>query len=501
MNHLISTSSLLFLADAQSSLWRSTWCATPPTCNQNGQYIKHPCDCMKYYFCSNGEAVLRTCGPGTYWDQSRRVCDFQSSVQCVIEEEPTTTVEPVTTVEPTESTTESNEIDCAAAPVCTTNGDYIRHPCDCQKYYMCSNGEAFLNSCGPGTNFESNGNFCNFINAVDCSYLDPETTESPTTQEMTTEELSCTSEFTSQLIKPDQTIRLFGHSNENFCLLKKYNDYNEGDEVWFGPCQVTSERQTRSLKYQWEHVVSTKQIKSVGAQETAGLNLCWSIESLEEFTKQRILLKTCDSADVTQKFVVIDGRIHSDTESRLCVGVDEENMDATNGGAIVSNNCWSNTFGNACGDFGDPVDSSVRVSNIDNLCWHKRYMFYQPGHTVFVKSCDVENDNHHKAGKYKFSYDTTSKQIVAEGSKIKHETFCLTVSEENRVKRQRMRIGVCDSSDQKQKFEYVGGRVYSVLNPNSCAGFEYHRYRDGLASVPLVFYQCFPNTFALDVIE
>jgi hypothetical protein len=232
---------------------------------------------MKHYFCSNGQAVLRTCGPGTYWDQSKKLCNFKSLVECVIEEEPT--AEPTTTVEPetTESTTESAEIDCSEAPVCTTNGEYIRHPCDCQKYYMCSNGEAFLNTCGPGTNFESNGNFCDFISSVDCSYLNPETTESPTTQEITTEApLPCTSQFTSQLIKPDKTIRLFGHSNSNFCVLKKYSDYNEGDEIWFGPCQVTSKRQTRSVKYQWEHDVTTKQIKSVGAEVTAGLNLCWS---------------------------------------------------------------------------------------------------------------------------------------------------------------------------------------------------------------------------------
>jgi len=368
-----------------------------------------------------------------------------------------------------------------------------------------------LNTCGPGTNFESNGNFCDFIGSVDCSYLNPETTESPTTQEITTEALPCTSQFTSQLIKPDKTIRLFGHSNSNFCVLKKYNDYNEGDEIWFGPCQVTSKRQTKSVKYQWEHDATTKQIKSIGAEVTAGLNLCWS----NTVNEARVVLKTCDSADTTQRFILIDGRIHLDRADGLCVGVDQENMDDTNGGPMVATRCWSNSFGNACGDLGDPVDMSVRVSLKDNLCWHKRYVFYQPGHAMFVGYCDVENENHHRAGKYKFSYDTGSKQIVAEGSKIKHETFCLTVSNENRVKRERMRIDVCDASDQKQKFEYVGGRIYSVLNPNACAGFEYARYENhkddypsntdenltGLASLPLVFYKCHPNTFALNVVE
>ena len=118
---------------------------------------------------------------------------------------------------------------------------------------------------------------------------------------------------------------------------------------------------------------------------------------------------------------------------------------------------------------------------------------------IIVKTCDVNNANEHKAGKYKFSYDESSKQIVAEGSKIKHDTFCLTVESTflERPRRQRMRIAICDGGDQKQKFNFSDGRVTSVLSPNICAGYEYYRYRDGMASVPLVFHECFPNSFAL----
>ena len=286
---LISSLSLFFLAKSQSS----EWCDAPPTCDRNGQYIRHPCDCSKYYFCSNGNPALRSCGPGTYFDFSSKICNFEWAVECVLQDEPTTTVEATTTeaVTTAEDTTSeattieattveptTTEADCTTIPNCDFNGQYTRHPCDCQKYYFCTNGEQTLNSCGPGTFFEPQGEFCNFEHLVECD---------------------CATKFTEKVVRSDNTIRLF--NDETNCVFKKYNGYAEGDEMWYGACDASSNRQTRSLKFQWQYNAGTNQIKSIGASGI-GLDLCWSVD-LDNLAAHRVRLQTCDARADNQKFI------------------------------------------------------------------------------------------------------------------------------------------------------------------------------------------------------
>lgn len=61
--------------------------ATASYHNQNcppgasGRY-PHPFDCTKFLMCSNGEAHVQDCGPGTAWNKAMEVCDFKDKVDC-----------------------------------------------------------------------------------------------------------------------------------------------------------------------------------------------------------------------------------------------------------------------------------------------------------------------------------------------------------------------------------------------------------------------------------
>ena len=90
--------------------------------------------------------------------------------------------------------------------------------------------------------------------------------------------------------------------------------------------------------------------------------------------------------------------------------------------------------------------------------------------------------------------------IVAEGSKLKHATFCLSLEEPARLKRQRVRLALCDEESSSQKFQVTNGIISPLNNTEICAGFEYSRLRDGSAEegVPLVFSKCYLNNFALE---
>lgn len=68
---------------------------TPSDCSDwanNGAFLPHPCDCAKFYQCSNYDAVLSSCGPGTYYDPESFICQFDNT-RC----HTTTTAEPSTT--------------------------------------------------------------------------------------------------------------------------------------------------------------------------------------------------------------------------------------------------------------------------------------------------------------------------------------------------------------------------------------------------------------------
>jgi len=210
---------------------------------------------------------------------------------------------------------------------------------------------------------------------------------------------------------------------------------------------------------------------------------------------------------------VIAGRLHPESGTRICVGLEEHKLDASgnSGLALTAQDCYPTTFGRgACspGEGGNDVladsDGAIRLmgDTENDVCMFKKYSGYNRGDEIWLKTCDAGNGNPNKAGKYWFSYDLETGRIFSEGSRFNDadNVMCLRITNPDMIYKQRVRIAPCNPNDVNQRFDVRDGRIYSRENTRVCAGYEFYKLRDAGASVgtPLLFNTCFPNAFAVD---
>ena len=142
------------------------------------------------------------------------------------------------------------------------------------------------------------------------------------------------------------------------------------------------------------------------------------------------------------------------------------------------------------------------MGDMEDICFFKKYSGYANRDEIWIKSCEATNVNPSKAGKYQFSYDIETGMITSEGSvqKDAENPMCVRITNPNMINKQRVRIAPCNPNDVNQQFDVRDGRIYSRVNSRVCAGYEYHKLRDGGASAgtPLLFNTCYPNAFAVD---
>jgi chitinase len=139
---------------------------------------KHPTSCTSYVQCAHGGlvAVERECAAGLLWNSERKYCDWEANVlscescdcaagattkgphmtETTVTIETTTNDNPAPTVDPTDFCSNS------------ASGLY-KYPGNCEKYIQCHNGRSYVQSCSPGTVFNSNNNQCDWpANVLEC---------------------------------------------------------------------------------------------------------------------------------------------------------------------------------------------------------------------------------------------------------------------------------------------------------------------------------------------
>lgn len=97
-------------------------------CEKNGDLLPHECQCTKFYECKSKHKTLRDCPLGEFFDKTRKICV------------PGKNCKPVGT-------------ECK-------DGDLINHECQCNKYYLCKNGQKALQECKKGYHFDSDSSKC-----------------------------------------------------------------------------------------------------------------------------------------------------------------------------------------------------------------------------------------------------------------------------------------------------------------------------------------------------
>jgi hypothetical protein len=121
-------------------------------------YMAHPTDCSLYYECIRGQKYEASCPDGLFWNDQKKFCDIGEYVEC------------------------PSSID----PSCPSKEtSYVVYPGDCNKYYLCTNGQKEERSCPENMFFNAETNTCGYEDEVDCSYT-PTSTQSTASTASTT---------------------------------------------------------------------------------------------------------------------------------------------------------------------------------------------------------------------------------------------------------------------------------------------------------------------------
>ena len=172
-----------------------------PDCPNRNSINWVPGDCTKFYLCDRGiPNVIQTCGPGTAYSTSLKVCVFPSQANCdAAFRQPvttTTTTSTPSTQAPTEtsttattaatSTTSVAPTDAAWTPDCAVDANGINFvPGVCTDFYLCDRGiPNVVQTCGPGTVYSPQLKVCVFPSQTDCdaAFRQPDAVTTSTTQ-------------------------------------------------------------------------------------------------------------------------------------------------------------------------------------------------------------------------------------------------------------------------------------------------------------------------------
>ncbi|XP_011180038.2 mucin-2 [Zeugodacus cucurbitae] len=182
---------------ASSSTYKTTTTSTaPPSCAnlKTGTFLPDPDDCNRYYVCSYGQAIPMRCPPTLCFDVKLNVCNYPENVlsdgkgfptntdSLEIPDSAATTKETSTTLKTTLITSAITDSTSAvssstyktttskAPPSCANlkTGTFLPDSADCNRYYVCSYGQAIPMRCPSTLWFDVKLNVCNYPQNVTC---------------------------------------------------------------------------------------------------------------------------------------------------------------------------------------------------------------------------------------------------------------------------------------------------------------------------------------------
>ncbi|XP_017864425.1 PREDICTED: serine-rich adhesin for platelets isoform X4 [Drosophila arizonae] len=194
----------------------------------NGAFIRDPNLCAKFYVCSNGRAIPHSCPNVLYFDIKKKVCNFPSLVDCTSDEDYSTA--PQSPLSPTDDS--PSEPDDSPTPDCSLfpNGEYVRHPRSCSKFYVCANGKAIPRQCPKGLYIDTEIKYCNYPSRVRCTI---EVAPSPSISVITGTEVNCINKRDGTTMRDSELHNKYyvcrnGTPVTHFCDPGKWFDLNRG---------------------------------------------------------------------------------------------------------------------------------------------------------------------------------------------------------------------------------------------------------------------------------
>ncbi|KAF9797981.1 hypothetical protein SFRURICE_020747 [Spodoptera frugiperda] len=166
-NHMYKAITILTLIAASSAEFLPNGC---PSDFLVHHLLPHESDCSKYYSCSNGKKIEKSCVPGTLFDVNLQVCNWDYLVDCPHPPPTSSSTEAPSTPPSTASTTKRpTDFLPNGCPSDFSLIYLIPHETDCGKFYSCSNGKKVLMTCAAGTWFDYETQRCDFPHLVNCT--------------------------------------------------------------------------------------------------------------------------------------------------------------------------------------------------------------------------------------------------------------------------------------------------------------------------------------------
>ncbi|XP_061712227.1 probable chitinase 10 isoform X1 [Cydia pomonella] len=132
----------------------------------SGESMTPASTCDAYLLCVGGRWRKQQCPPGLHWDKRTNRCDWAEFAMCDVKPGATKTP-PTSTKRPQQWTTSKKPTEnLTTAPSRCQTGTYHPHP-QCEKFYVCVNGQLVAQSCAPGLVWGPNGQ-CDFPRKDSC---------------------------------------------------------------------------------------------------------------------------------------------------------------------------------------------------------------------------------------------------------------------------------------------------------------------------------------------
>nr|KAF7404154.1 hypothetical protein H0235_014848 [Vespula pensylvanica] len=113
------------------------------------KYKEHQCTCNLYYENVNNSYILRQCSKDFCWNQDLQICYRPESIKCMQQRISTTTI-------------------MLPFDITCTEGDYVKHECQCTLYYQCKNGLLVLKECPNSLHWNEKSKSCTSKETANC---------------------------------------------------------------------------------------------------------------------------------------------------------------------------------------------------------------------------------------------------------------------------------------------------------------------------------------------
>ncbi|KAF7385261.1 hypothetical protein HZH68_013691 [Vespula germanica] len=113
------------------------------------KYKEHQCACNLYYENINNSYILRQCSKDFCWNQDLQTCYRPESIKCMQQRISTTTK-------------------MLPFDITCTEGDYVKHECQCTLYYQCKNGLLVLKECPNSLHWNEKSKSCTSKDTANC---------------------------------------------------------------------------------------------------------------------------------------------------------------------------------------------------------------------------------------------------------------------------------------------------------------------------------------------